>query len=51
MQAPKLTRLPDKPDRPVTYKITVPGTRAKIFASAEELVALNEQIARELAKH
>lgn len=48
VQAPELFKIPDRPGRPTTYKITVPGTRAKIFANADELAELYEQIRREL---
>lgn len=51
MKPPQLTKVPDRPGRPATYKITVPGTRAKIFTNAEELEELYEQIKQELDKN
>lgn len=43
--------LPAQPGKAAKYKITVPGTRAKIFTSTEELAELYEQIKKELDKN
>lgn len=46
--SPELTKIQDKPGSKDIYKITVPGTRAKIFANIEELRELYKQIEKEI---